>query len=158
MDDRPRIMLSKLGLDGHDRAIRLLARELRDDGNEVVVLGIGATPQMVARAAVDEDVAVIGISILSGAHLTLVPALVDALAGLGAADIPVVVGGTIPPAHKEQLLASGVVGVMPTGAAISQGVDALVKWARHGRADLPTPDGRTDASQSSGRVDPSTGG
>lgn len=91
-----RVLVGKMGLDGHDRGARVVARCLRDAGMEVIYTGVHATPEQVARVAIEEDVDVIGISILSGAHGTLFPLLVDALRVEGADDIPVVAGGVIP--------------------------------------------------------------
>src|SRR6187455_2132603 len=91
-----RVMLAKVGLDGHDRGVKVVARALRDAGMDVIYAGLHRTPDAVARAAVQEDVNVLGISILSGAHMTLVPRVIEALHSSGAADILVVVGGVIP--------------------------------------------------------------
>ena len=91
-----RVLVGKLGLDGHDRGAKIIARMLRDNGMEVIYTGIRQTPSMVTRAALEEDVDLIGISILSGAHMDLIPALFEELDKHGASDIPVVVGGIIP--------------------------------------------------------------
>src|ERR1019366_5331628 len=91
-----RVLVAKVGLDGHDRGIKVVARLLRDAGMEVVYTGLFQTPEMVAVAAIQEDVDVVGLSMLSGAHLTLVPLVVAALRERGS-DIPVVVGGIVPP-------------------------------------------------------------
>jgi methylmalonyl-CoA mutase cobalamin-binding domain/chain len=124
-----RILLSKLGLDGHDRAIRLLARAARDEGHEVILLGIGVTPAAVAAAAIQEDVDVIGISLLSGAQMVLLPELIEQLAKSGAPDIPVVLGGTIPSRQVESLVLAGVREVLGTGTPVEEGVARLVYWA-----------------------------
>jgi methylmalonyl-CoA mutase cobalamin-binding domain/chain len=91
-----RVLVAKVGLDGHDRGAKVVARVLRDAGMEVVYTGLHRTPEQVVSAAVQEDVDVIGISLLSGAHMTLVPRLLELLKGQGAEDIAVVVGGVIP--------------------------------------------------------------
>ena len=91
-----RVLVAKLGLDGHDRGAKVVARALRDGGVEVVYTGLHRTPEQVVAAAVQEDVDVIGVSLLSGAHMTLVPRLIDLLKEQGASDIAVVVGGVIP--------------------------------------------------------------
>jgi methylmalonyl-CoA mutase, C-terminal domain len=126
---RRRILLSKLGLDGHDRALRLLARAARDAGHEVVLLGIGATPAEVARTAAAEDVDVVGISLLSGAQMVLLPALVEEMGAAGAGDIPVVVGGTIPDTQRQSLLDAGVADIVPTGTPLLEGLERLERQA-----------------------------
>ena len=91
-----RVLVAKVGLDGHDRGVKVVARTLRDAGMEVIYTGLHRTPEEVVSAAVQEDVHVIGISCLSGAHMTLVPRLLELLTNAGASDIPVVVGGVFP--------------------------------------------------------------
>ena len=91
-----RVLVAKVGLDGHDRGVKVVARTLRDAGMEVIYTGLHRTPEEVVSAAVQEDVHVIGISCLSGAHMTLVPRLLELLKNTGASDIPVVVGGVFP--------------------------------------------------------------
>ncbi|MBW4029308.1 MAG: cobalamin B12-binding domain-containing protein [Acidobacteria bacterium] len=112
-----RVLVAKVGLDGHDRGINVIARSLRDAGMEVVYTGLFQTPESVARTAVDEDVDVVGLSILSGAHLTLVPLVIDALRGLDAA-IPVVVGGIIPQEDVATLRDAGVAATFGPGASM----------------------------------------
>lgn len=114
-----RVLLAKVGLDGHDRGVKVVARILRDGGFEVVYLGLFNTPEGVAAAARDEDVDVVGISMLSGAHLTLAPAVVAALRALGL-DIPVVVGGVVPEADLAELQAAGVAAVLTPGTPAAQ--------------------------------------
>ena len=127
----PRVLLAKLGLDGHDRGVKVIARALRDAGMEVVYLGMRVTADQVASAAAQEDVDVVGISILSGAHMRLMPRLVDALErhGLrgGAADghVMLLVGGTIPDGDVEPLRQLGVDGVFPVGTFTSEMVDFI---------------------------------
>ena len=142
----PRILLAKLGLDGHDRGVKVIARALRDAGMEVVYLGMRVTADQVATAAVQEDVDVVGISILSGAHLRLMTRLVDALEqhGVSAGGSPqqdaggdlhpdgarrdgvlLLVGGTIPDADVPALQAMGVDGVFPVGSFTGQMVDFI---------------------------------
>src|SRR5712691_3257247 len=91
-----RVLIAKVGLDGHDRGAKIVARALRDAGMEVIYTGLHRSPEEVVSTAVQEDVDVIGVSILSGAHMTLVPRLLDLLRDAGAADIPLVVGGVFP--------------------------------------------------------------
>src|SRR5437879_3240085 len=102
-----RVLVAKLGLDGHDRGAKVVARALRDGGMEVVYTGLHRTPEQVVSAAVQEDVDVVGISILSGAHMTLVPKLIELLQQAGANDIAVVVGGVIPDEDVPQLKSLG---------------------------------------------------
>src|SRR5688572_11735593 len=102
-----RVLVGKVGLDGHDRGVKVVARILRDAGFEVIYTGLFQTPDTIAAAAVDEDVDVVGLSMLSGAHLTLAPLVVRRLRERGA-DIPVVVGGIVPRKDVAALLASGV--------------------------------------------------
>ncbi|HEY1737444.1 MAG TPA: cobalamin-dependent protein [Acidimicrobiia bacterium] len=111
-----RVLVAKVGLDGHDRGVKVVARILRDAGFEVVYLGLFNTPEGVAAAARDEDVDVVGLSLLSGAHLTLAPAVVDALRAIGL-DVPVVVGGIVPDADRPELEAAGVAAVLTPGAS-----------------------------------------
>lgn len=109
MAHRPlRVLVAKVGLDGHDRGARLVARCLRDGGMDVIYTGLHRTPEEVVAAAVQEDVDVLGVSLLSGAHMTLVPRILGLLAGADAADIAVVVGGVVPDEDVPELLRLGV--------------------------------------------------
>ncbi len=113
MSDRPlRVLLAKVGLDGHDRGVKVVARALRDGGMDVIYTGLHRTPEEVVAAAVQEDVDVLGISLLSGAHLTLVPRVLDLLRQHQAEDLPVVVGGVIPDEDVESLKAAGAADVV----------------------------------------------
>jgi methylmalonyl-CoA mutase C-terminal domain/subunit len=108
MPDRPpRVLIAKVGLDGHDRGAKVVARCLRDGGMDVIYTGLHRTPEEVVAAAVQEDVDVLGISLLSGAHMTLVPLVLDLLRASQAEDIAVVVGGVIPDEDVPGLLALG---------------------------------------------------
>jgi len=120
----PRVLVAKVGLDGHDRGVKIVARILRDAGFEVIYTGLFQTPDTVAAAAIDEDVDAIGLSMLSGAHLTLAPAVVQRVRELGA-DIPVVVGGIVPESDVAELTAAGVAGVLTPGASSEQVVAAV---------------------------------
>ena len=111
-----RVLVAKVGLDGHDRGIKVVARILRDAGMEVVYTGLFQTPETVATAAIQEDVNVVGLSMLSGAHLTLAPLVVDALRERGS-DIPVVVGGIVPSNDVDDLRAAGVAAVFGPGTS-----------------------------------------
>ncbi len=114
-----RILIAKVGLDGHDRGIKVVARILRDAGFEVIYTGLFQTPQTVAAAAVDEDVDAIGLSMLSGAHMTLAPLVVEEVRNRGA-DIPVVVGGIVPDADIITLKELGVAAVLTPGATADE--------------------------------------
>jgi methylmalonyl-CoA mutase C-terminal domain/subunit len=119
----PRILVAKVGLDGHDRGAKVVARALRDAGVEVIYTGLHQSPEQVVEAAIQEDVDAIGISILSGAHMTLVPRVIDMLRSRDAGDIAVVVGGTIPADDVEQLRELGVAEVFTPGASTTTIVD-----------------------------------
>jgi methylmalonyl-CoA mutase cobalamin-binding domain/chain len=119
-----RILVAKVGLDGHDRGIKVVARILRDAGYEVIYTGLFQTPQTVAAAAVDEDVDAIGLSMLSGAHMTLAPLVVDEVRALGS-EIPVVVGGIVPNQDVEPLMEAGVAAVITPGASAEQVVATM---------------------------------
>lgn len=125
--ERPiRVLLAKVGLDGHDRGVKVVARILRDAGMEVVYTGLHRTPDEVVEAALQEDVDVLGVSLLSGAHLTLVPRLLAGLRERGGDDIIVVVGGVIPDADAVHLKALGVAEVFLQDTA----PDAIVAAVR----------------------------
>ena len=121
-----RILVAKPGLDGHDRGAKIIARALRDAGFEVIFTGIRQRGDAIVAAAVQEDVAVVGLSILSGAHLALTAKVIDGLAAAGADDIAVVVGGTIPAADIPKLRSAGVAAVFPTGTPL----DAVISEIR----------------------------
>ena len=114
-DRKIRVLVAKPGLDGHDRGAKVIARALRDAGMEVIYTGLRQTPEMIAEAALQEDVAVVGLSILSGAHMALVPRVLELLRQNGQADVPVFVGGIIPDDDVPQLKALGVAGVFGPG-------------------------------------------
>lgn len=114
-----RILIAKVGLDGHDRGIKVVARILRDAGYEVIYTGLFQTPASVAAAAVDEDVDAIGLSMLSGAHLTLAPLVVNEIRARGA-DIPIIVGGIVPDPDIAKLKAAGIAAVLTPGATSDQ--------------------------------------
>jgi len=114
---RIRVLVAKPGLDGHDRGAKVVARSLRDAGFEVIYTGIRQTPQMIAEAALQEDVDVVGMSILSGAHMTLCPKVVKLLHEQGQDDVAVLVGGIIPDEDIEPLRAAGIQGVFGPGTS-----------------------------------------
>jgi methylmalonyl-CoA mutase C-terminal domain/subunit len=110
-----RVLVAKPGLDGHDRGAKVIARALRDAGMEVIYTGLRQTPEQVATAAIQEDVAVVCLSILSGAHMTLIPRVIELLRQAGAHDILVLAGGTIPDEDVAPLLEAGVAAVFGPG-------------------------------------------
>lgn len=116
-DRKIRVLVAKPGLDGHDRGAKVVARALRDAGFEVIYTGIRQTPAMIAEAALQEDVDVVGLSILSGAHMTLCPKVVDLLRAQGQDDVTVLVGGIIPDEDVAPLQAAGVQGVFGPGTS-----------------------------------------
>jgi len=125
--DRPlRILVAKPGLDGHDRGAKIIARALRDAGFEVIYTGLHQTPEMVAEAAIQEDVDAVGLSILSGAHLTLFPAVVEELRKRGGGDKLVFGGGIIPDEDMPVLARAGVARVFTPGASTQE----IVDWIR----------------------------
>jgi methylmalonyl-CoA mutase C-terminal domain/subunit len=124
----PRIILAKPGLDGHDRGIKVVAMGLRDAGAEVIYLGLRVTPRQIAAAAAAEDADVIGVSVLSGAHLALAGELLAELRATGA-DIPLVVGGTIPPRDAEALRRMGVAAVFGAGTPLPKVVAGVLALA-----------------------------
>lgn len=119
-----RVLLAKLGLDGHDRGVKVVARMLRDAGFEVIYTGLRQTPETVVAAAIDEDVDVIGLSMLSGAHLALVPPVVEGLRARGA-HIPVVVGGIVPDRDIPTLTEAGVAAVLAPGTSAETLADVV---------------------------------
>ena len=129
-----RVVVAKPGLDGHDRGAKIIARALRDAGFEVIYTGLHQTPEMIAEAAIQEDVDAIGLSILSGAHNTLFPAVIRLLHERGGGDIALFGGGIIPPEDIERLKREGVREMFTPGAS----TDEIVTWVRanvHPRAD-----------------------
>ena len=120
-----RILIAKPGLDGHDRGAKIIARTLRDAGFEVIFTGIRQRVDAIVAAAVQEDVAIVGLSILSGAHLALTAKVIAGLKAAGADDIAVVVGGTIPAADVPRLREVGVAAVFPTGTPLDSVVSEI---------------------------------
>lgn len=123
---RVRILMAKAGLDGHDRGVKVVARALRDAGMEVIYTGLHQTPEQVVRAAVDEDVDAVGLSLLSGAHMILFPRILDLLRQEGAADIILFGGGTIPQDDVLTLKQMGVAELFTPGTS----TDDIVRWVR----------------------------
>jgi methylmalonyl-CoA mutase, C-terminal domain len=120
-----RVVIAKPGLDGHDRGAKIIARALRDAGMEVIYTGLHQTPEQIVETAIQEDADAVGISILSGAHMTLVPRILGLLRENGAEDVLVVVGGTIPEQDVTELTEQGVAAVFGPGAPTSEIVEFL---------------------------------
>jgi len=121
-----RILVAKAGLDGHDRGAKIIARALRDAGFEVIYTGLHQTPEMIAEAAVQEDVDAVGLSILSGAHMTLFPAVIDALKERGAEDVAVFGGGIVPQDDISLLKQAGMKEIFTPGIS----TQAIAEWIR----------------------------
>ena len=127
MDKKIRVLIAKPGLDGHDRGAKVIARALRDAGMEVIYTGLRQTPEMIAEAALQEDVDAVGLSILSGAHMGLVPRVLELLRANGQGDVHVFLGGIIPEGDVPALLAMGVKAVYGPGTSIAQVVDDITR-------------------------------
>ena len=121
-----RILVAKPGLDGHDRGAKVVARALRDAGFEVIYTGLHQTPEMIANAVVQEDVDGVGLSIMSGAHNTLFPAVIEALKAKGVDDVVIFGGGIIPEGDLERLRAAGVKGVFTPGTTL----ETIIGWVK----------------------------
>ncbi len=122
-----RVLIAKPGLDGHDRGAKVIARALRDAGMEVIYTGLRQTPEMIAEAALQEDVDVVGLSVLSGAHMALVPRIRTTMDDSGLQDVPLIIGGIIPDADRAALAAMGVQGVFGPGT----NTDDIVSYIRN---------------------------
>jgi len=122
-----RILIAKPGLDGHDRGAKVVARALRDAGNEVIYSGLHQTPEQIVETAIQEDVNGIGLSVLSGAHMTLFPKIVELLAERGVSDIVVFGGGIISDLDAAALLEAGLVGIFTPGTSLSEITDWVEK-------------------------------
>ncbi len=120
-----RIVIAKPGLDGHDRGAKIIARSLRDAGMEVIYTGLHQTPEQIVATVIQEDADALGVSILSGAHMTLVPRIMDLLAAEDARDVMVLVGGTIPKEDIPPLRELGVAAVYTPGAPVQEMIDFL---------------------------------
>ncbi len=127
MERKIRVLIAKPGLDGHDRGAKLIARALRDAGMEVIYTGLRQTPQMITAAALQEDVDVVGMSILSGAHMTLVPRVIESLKEAGLSDVAIFVGGIIPDEDWPALKEMGVSAVYGPGTTTQQVIEAVRK-------------------------------
>ncbi len=116
-DKKIRVLVAKPGLDGHDRGAKVVARALRDAGMEVIYTGLRQTPEMIAEAALQEDVDVVGLSILSGAHMALAPRIMDLLRANGQTNVKVFIGGIVPDEDISRLMEMGITGVYGPGAS-----------------------------------------
>ncbi len=125
-----RVVVAKPGLDGHDRGAKIIARALRDAGMEVIYTGLHQTPAQIAETVIQEDADAVGLSILSGAHMTLVPRVLDGLREQGADDVVVTLGGTIPADDIPELKAAGVAEVFTPGAATRDIIDFIQRAVR----------------------------
>jgi methylmalonyl-CoA mutase C-terminal domain/subunit len=125
MEGRIRVLVAKPGLDGHDRGAKVIARALRDAGMEVIYTGLRQTPEMIVNAALQEDVQVIGLSILSGAHNAIVPRVLELLSEKGMSDVAVIVGGIVPDQDAAALKKQGVAAVFQPGASLEGIVDFI---------------------------------
>ncbi len=119
-EQKIRVLVAKPGLDGHDRGAKVVARALRDAGMEVIYTGLRQTPEMIAEAALQEDVDVVGLSILSGAHMALAPRILDLLKSNGQGDVKVFIGGIVPDEDVSRLKEFGIAGVYGPGASTEQ--------------------------------------
>jgi methylmalonyl-CoA mutase, C-terminal domain len=117
LDKKIRVLVAKPGLDGHDRGAKVVTRALRDSGMEVIYTGLRQTPEMIAEAALQEDVDVVGLSILSGAHMALAPRIMDLLKANGQTNVKVFIGGIVPDEDIPQLMEIGIAGVYGPGAS-----------------------------------------
>ncbi len=127
MEEKTRVLVSKIGLDGHDRGAKVVAYGLRDAGFEVIYLGIRQTPEQIVQTAIHEDVKVIGLSILSGAHLSLTRRVAERLKEEGAKDIVILLGGVIPETDIPRLKEIGVAEVFTSGTDLGQIIDVINK-------------------------------
>ena len=133
MDKKIRIIIAKPGLDGHDRGAKVIASAFRDAGMEVIYLGLRQTPEMIVNAAVQEDVDVISLSILSGAHMTIFPAVLKLMKELKIDDVLLTGGGIIPEKDMESLYEMGIGRLFGPGTKLSEGVDYIKEWVSKNR-------------------------
>ena len=132
--NRPiRVLVAKVGLDGHDRGAKIIATTLRDAGMEVIYTGLRQTPEMVVNAALQEDVDAIGVSILSGAHMTVFPKIIAIMKAKGMDDVLVTGGGIIPQSDMDQLNAMGIGRLFPPGTNTKEIVEYITAWVKQNR-------------------------
>jgi len=130
-----RILMAKPGLDGHDRGIKILARAYRDAGMDVIYLGLRQTPQMIVNAAIQEDVDVIALSILSGAHMTIFPKVMELLKNEGENEILITGGGIIPKEDMKQLESLGIGKLFGPGSSVKESLDYIESWFKINKQD-----------------------
>ena len=133
MDKKIRIIMAKPGLDGHDRGIKILARAYRDAGMEVIYLGLRQTPEMIVNAAVEEDVDVIALSILSGAHMTIFGKVIDLMNDVGLTNVLLTGGGIIPEADMDKLSKQGVGKLFGPGTPVNETINYIENWVSENR-------------------------
>ncbi|MDG2265934.1 MAG: cobalamin B12-binding domain-containing protein [Candidatus Marinimicrobia bacterium] len=133
MDRKIRIVMAKPGLDGHDRGIKVLASAYRDAGMEVIYLGLRQTPEMIVSAAVQEDADVIALSVLSGAHMTVFPRVIDLMKENEIDDVLLTGGGIISDKDKESLIGIGVGQLFGPGTPVQETVDYIINWVKNNR-------------------------
>ena len=131
-----RILMAKPGLDGHDRGIKILARAYRDAGMDVIYLGLRQTPQMIVSAAIQEDVDVIALSVLSGAHMTIFPKILELLKNEGETEILLTGGGIIPKEDMEKLEALGVGKLFGPGSSVKESLSYIESWFKENKKDI----------------------
>lgn len=134
MEEKIRILVAKPGLDGHDRGAKVIATAFRDAGFEVIYTGLHQTPEMIVDAALQEDVAIVSISVLSGAHMTIFPRILGLLKEKGAADIHVIGGGIIPNEDARKLVQMGVGAIFGPGTPTSEPIEYIRNWRKKSRA------------------------
>ena len=135
MAGKIRVLMAKPGLDGHDRGIKVLARAFRDAGMEVIYLGLRQKPEMIVRAAVQEDVDVVALSILSGAHMTIFPRVLELMKEAGLKDVLLTGGGIIPAKDMETLQAQGVGNLFGPGSSMATIIDYITGWVAEHRTE-----------------------
>ncbi len=135
MAGKIRVLMAKPGLDGHDRGIKVLARAFRDAGMEVIYLGLRQKPEMIVRAAVQEDVDVVALSILSGAHMTIFPRVLELMKEAGLEDVLLTGGGIIPAKDMEALQAQGVGSLFGPGSSMATIIDYITGWVAEHRTE-----------------------
>jgi methylmalonyl-CoA mutase C-terminal domain/subunit len=128
MDEKIRVLVAKPGLDGHDRGAKVVATAFRDAGFEVIYTGLHQTPEMIVDAAIQEDVDILSISVLSGAHMTIFPRVLELLKERGAEEIHVIGGGIIPREDAEKLIASGIGAIFGPGTPTGEAVEYIRNW------------------------------
>ena len=131
-----RILMAKPGLDGHDRGIKILARAYRDAGMDVIYLGLRQTPQMIVSAAIQEDVDVIALSVLSGAHMTIFPKILELLKNEGETEILLTGGGIIPKEDMEKLALLGVGKLFGPGSSVKESLSYIESWFKENKKDI----------------------